>query len=267
MRLVFTDLDGSLLDAHTYSFDAARPALDRLRQTRTPLVLVTSKTRAELEVWRSRLANTHPFIVENGGAVFLPTRYFPFRIDGAVERGAYEALELGAPYERLTGALREASRAAACPVAAFHVLEPEEVARRCGLPLEQARLAKAREYDEAFEILDEACAPRLLAALVDAGYRWTRGGRFYHVIGASDKALAVSLLRDLYKRAHPETRTLGLGDAPNDAGFLNVVDDPVIIRSPNAAALQQLVPNGRLTRLEGPAGWNDAVLGWLEPRP
>lgn len=47
--VVFSDLDGALLDHETYEFDAARPALDRLRRDGVPLVLCTSKTRAEVE--------------------------------------------------------------------------------------------------------------------------------------------------------------------------------------------------------------------------
>jgi mannosyl-3-phosphoglycerate phosphatase len=140
-------------------------------------------------------------------------------------------------------------------------MDAEQVARKCGLPIEQARLAKAREYDEAFEILDPASGPELLADLERQGLRWTRGGRFHHVLGASDKARAVGLARGLYARARGPVVTVGLGDAPNDAAFLNAVDDPILIRSPLAGRLRELVPRGRLTTLEGPAGWNEAVLG------
>jgi mannosyl-3-phosphoglycerate phosphatase len=40
MMLVFKDLDGTLLDRETYSFQAAKPALERLRQLDVPLVFV-----------------------------------------------------------------------------------------------------------------------------------------------------------------------------------------------------------------------------------
>lgn len=36
MYLVFTDLDGTLLDHDTYSWEAARPALDRLKRQQVP---------------------------------------------------------------------------------------------------------------------------------------------------------------------------------------------------------------------------------------
>jgi len=45
----FSDLDGTLLDARTYSFDAALPALGILRARRVPLVVCSSKTRTEIE--------------------------------------------------------------------------------------------------------------------------------------------------------------------------------------------------------------------------
>src|SRR5215469_2449579 len=62
MDLVFTDLDGSLLDAQTYSWHAARPAIECLDKRGTPWILVTSKTRAEVEFWREKLGHRHPFI-------------------------------------------------------------------------------------------------------------------------------------------------------------------------------------------------------------
>ena len=79
MTIVFTDLDGTLLDDANYSWEAARPALEELKRRGIPCVLVTSKTRAEVEFWRNRLGNTDPFVVENGAAVFIPKDIFPFK--------------------------------------------------------------------------------------------------------------------------------------------------------------------------------------------
>jgi mannosyl-3-phosphoglycerate phosphatase len=50
---------------------AARSALTRLNRRKVPWVIVTSKTRAEVEVLQKRLGNEHPFFVENGGAAFV----------------------------------------------------------------------------------------------------------------------------------------------------------------------------------------------------
>jgi len=264
MWLIFTDLDGALLDHDTYSCDAALPALERLRRGSIPLVFTTSKTRAEVEQWRRRLDNHHPFIVENGGAIFVPKGYFPFVPPGSVVRDEYDVIEFGDRYESLVQALEAAARQAQCRVLGFHAMTTEQVAECCDMPLEQAALAKQREYDEAFQILDEQKSEALLRALEERGKRWTRGGRFYHVMGNSDKAAAVASLRALYEKARGQVATVGLGDGLNDAPFLNAVDIPVLIRSRFAVELQAAVPRGKLTEHPGPEGWNRALLEVIE---
>jgi len=263
MRIVFTDLDGTLLDGDTYSFEAARPALARLRELGIPLVFASSKTRAEVQMWRERLENTHPFIVENGGAVFVPRGYLPFHLPGAGERDGYEVIEFGDRYEDLVQALRAAAAESGAGVVGFHQLSAEEISARCGLPLEQARLARQREYDEPFEILDPSCTDCLIGAIRKRGKRCTRGGRFYHITGNNDKAAAVRLLAALYRGIHGQILTVGLGDGWNDLGLLEAVDMPVLISSPQAAEIHSALPRARLSTRAGAAGWNAALLEWL----
>ena len=266
MLVVYSDLDGTLLDHETYSFDAARQALDRLQAHAVPLIFCTSKTRAETEIWRARLDNTHPFIVENGGALFIPQGYFPMNLQAPARRDGYEVFEFGDPYVELVGALRAAAEESSCQVRGFHDMTVEEVGESCGIPTDQARKAREREYDEPFEITAGE-SDRLLAAIERRGKRWTRGGRFYHVLGANDKGLCVGLLSRLYRQTFREVSTAGLGDSPNDAAFLRVVDIPVIIRSEASTGLQSMIPGARVTDLPGPQGWNRAVLDILRSPP
>ena len=74
--LVFTDLDGTLLDHHSYSWAPASQALSRIAKRDIPLILSSSKTRGEILKLRRQLHNRHPFIVENGSAVYVPAGYF-----------------------------------------------------------------------------------------------------------------------------------------------------------------------------------------------
>ena len=264
--IVFTDLDGTLLEHDDYSFEAARPALERMAHDGVPLVLCTSKTRAEIEALRATLANEHPFISENGGAAFIPRGYFPFDVAGAETRGAYLALVQGAPYADVVAALHRASLSSGVPVRGFAQMSDAEVAEATGLPLHEAHLARQRDFDEPFEILGAAGSERLLEAIEREGMRWTAGGRFHHILGDGDKGSAVRALSALYRRrwGHDAVTTVGLGDAPNDASFLAVVDIPIVVASPRADSLRALVPRARLTTRPGPAGWNEAVLSVLE---
>jgi len=225
MKIVFTDLDGTLLDRVTYDHGPALSALEELRRQGVPVVFVTSKTRAETEYWRARLDNFCPFVVENGGAAYVPAGSIP---------GAPVRIEFGERREGLIAVLREASAQSGCPVRGFHSMSAAEIAEQCELPLELAELAGRREYDEPFEILDAGRERALLAAIESLGKRWTRGGRFYHITGANDKGVAVRALIGYYRKVHPDVRFFGFGDSPNDAPFLDAVDDAVFVRSPNA---------------------------------
>jgi mannosyl-3-phosphoglycerate phosphatase len=70
--LIFTDLDATLVDHDTYDFEAARTTLEMLRNKTVPVIICSSKTHAEIEVYRKRMDLRGPFIVENGGAIFVP---------------------------------------------------------------------------------------------------------------------------------------------------------------------------------------------------
>jgi mannosyl-3-phosphoglycerate phosphatase len=264
MLAVITDLDATLLDHETYDYAPAEDALRRLDELRIPLVLNSSKTRAEMELWRWRLRNNHPFIAENGGAIFSPVGYFPFEPENGVARDGYIVIDLGAPYERLVEALNAAARESGCGIRGFHMLSAEGVAELCDMPLDQARLAKAREYDEAFQVLTPGREDRLIAAIERRGLHWTRGGRFHHILGDSDKARAVRLLRGFYERQYGQVKLVGLGDGLNDAAFLRETDYPVLMPSPNLEQLRQAVPGASVAPAPGPAGWSESVLRLLE---
>ena len=75
--IIFTDLDGSLLNHEDYSFREALPALARIRRSAIPLIFVTSKTRGEVEILQQEMCIREPFIVENGGGIIFFAGPFP----------------------------------------------------------------------------------------------------------------------------------------------------------------------------------------------
>lgn len=263
MIVVFTDLDGSLLDSETYSWEAARSALDMLAENQVPWVMVSSKTRGEMEALRNDMGHRHTFIVENGGAAFIPKGYFGFPVDGAVTRDGYEVLEFGTRYQDLVAALKAAAASANCPVTGFADMSVDQVCAATGLSPERAVLAKRREYDEPFVVSAKPKIPALLDAIQSAGFRWTHGGLFYHICGNNDKAVAVNALVKLFGRQAGSVTTFGLGDDLNDLPFLKVVDLPVLIRSKRMPSIYFRTIGARYTRSLGPKGWNEAVMQWL----
>ncbi len=266
--VVFTDLDGTLLDHRTYKWEPAQPALRALRLQGAPVVLCTSKTRAEVLPLRQELKLTDPVVTENGGAIYLPRNYFPFALPPALVESGYQVLELGQRYPNLVRALDEAAETSGVRVRGFAHMKDEEVAKICGLKKPDARRARQREYDEPF--LLEKGTPRqkdcFFRWIQQRGLRWRQGGRFLHLMGDNDKGVAVRRLVELYRQLWGDIRVIGLGDSPNDLDFLSIVDVPVLVAQSNGShdtALRSKLRGAKLAPGPGPVGWNQAVLELL----
>lgn len=268
--VIFTDLDGTLLDHTTYRWTAARAALTALRLRAVPLVIVTSKTCAEALPILRGLRRREPFVVENGGAIYFPEDYFPFRVPGAARalRG-WLRVRLGTPRPRLVAALAHAARRAGVRVRSFSEMSAQEVAERTGMTLREARRACKREFDEPFVLVEGAdrARNRLRAEIRSRGLHETRGSRFFHILGNNDKGAAVRKLLSWYRRARgASVRAVGLGDSPNDVPMLRAVDLPILVARPGGRYDRETiaaVPRARRAGGPGPEGWNRAVLRLL----
>ena len=244
--LVFSDLDGTLLDHRDYSWAAALPALRALRQRGAGLVLATSKTAAEVAPLRARIGfEDWPAIVENGA--------------GVLEVGAQAGVEK-AHYETLRACLRDLPEG----FEGFGDMSVERVADVTGLSIDAARLARARHFTEPGLWHGSPDAlERFLTAAQAAGVQARRGGRFLTLSFGGTKA---DRMEDLIRRFGPRV-TLALGDAPNDAEMLERADRGIIVANSAAAPMPPLEgeATGRIrrTRLEGPRGWCEAVTDFL----
>jgi mannosyl-3-phosphoglycerate phosphatase len=268
-QLIYTDLDDTLLDHHTFSWAPAEEALAEIERRRVPLIFVTSKTRTEVELLRRKLGHTHPFITENGGGIFVPEGYFNLRLEGAVRVARYLCIPLARPYAEATAALDELAEETGVSVVGFHHMRLREIAENSGLDLKAAELARDRDFDEPFFFAgasDSAIASFEQAAR-RRGCSLSRGGRFWHLFIGSDKGRAVQHLTALYKKSERlRFRTIALGDSPNDLPMFAAVDRPAVIPGPDGKFAQQIVshfPRVLKASSPGPAGWNELVLKLL----
>ncbi|MBW1781464.1 MAG: HAD-IIB family hydrolase [Deltaproteobacteria bacterium] len=282
--LIFTDLDGTLLDHDTYGWEAAIPALEACRKKRVPVILASSKTRAEMDILRRRLSLSSPFISENGGAIFFPKEACMEPPPGSVSaddpagsgksttgspaggaKGLWE-VSIGVPYTRLVQAFREIRNELKWEMKGFSDMGIDEISCLTGLHKGAARWAAMREYDEPFIIQGEESANLALLhrAAEKRGLRITSGGRFYHLQGKNDKARGMELVTAWYKEHHEEILVIALGDSPNDFGMLERADIPVLIRSGRTFPdLAKRCSRLKITDHTGPEGWNAAVLSIL----
>jgi len=265
--IIFTDLDGTLLDQETYSFEPARPALFLIEQKGIPLVLSSSKTRAEIEFYRKKLENDHPFISENGGAVFVPKYYFSFQFPYDKELDGYFALELGTFHLQIIEALESIKKETGIPIRGFSDLTENELTSLCGLNPKEAAFAKKREYDEPFVIEGgEREIDIVEEKIKEKGMNYVWGGRFHHILGKNDKGKAVEILKKLYENQFFSILTVGIGDSLNDVPMLLAVDEPLLLKKEDDLLPEVLSSTQNLTVIEGrgPQVWNEVVLNVLK---
>jgi mannosyl-3-phosphoglycerate phosphatase family protein len=265
--LIFTDLDGTLLDYRTYSYGKALPALRYIRKRGIPLIICTSKTRAEIEVYQKKLRNRHPFISENGGAIFFLPDYFKNIPPGLREKNGYRVKELGMPYHIVRGKLMEIAGRYNQEIKGFGDMSAHEIQRKYGLPIQEARLAKKREYDEPFYFVtepDERILKDMERAFSKAGLHMVKGGRLFHLMGKNDKGKAARLLKKMYEKEWKQKIvSIGIGDSLNDLPLLVDVDIAVVVKLNTGGCEEGVVKQLKgplLTRGIGPEGWNEAVL-------
>jgi mannosyl-3-phosphoglycerate phosphatase len=260
--IVFTDLDGCLLDRRTYSAEAARPAVEALVEAGIPLVFCSSQTRAEVEHQRHALENDDPFVVENGGAIFIPRGYFPFPHALTRTEGGYAVVEMGVRYEPLVRLFQDLRRTTGLDLRGFSDMTVAELARHSGLSRDAAARAKARDYDEPFwgnlTPIEEGI---LIEEARARGLTVSRGGRYFHLTGGHSKGLAAEILIRLYRTRWRPLPVVALGESANDQSMLLLADHPVVVPRDWGVVDPALRHSGwRIAPAPGPFGWKLEVL-------
>ncbi len=266
--VIFTDLDGTLLDEQ-YRCDPALPLLRRLRELAVPVVLSSSKTRAEVERLRRELDNHDPFIVENGAAVLIPDGALDgpspgpccSRIDGLWQYAP------GRPRGEIIALLERLRREHGFRFRGFHDLDPEQLAALTGLDRGAAALARERQGTEPLQWQDsEEHLERFRELLRREGLVVVSGGRFLHVQDpACDKGRAMRwLLRRYARHRGRPLRAIALGDSENDRQMLEQADVAVVIPDSSGRHLELQRDEGVILAPEpGPAGWARALADLL----
>jgi len=263
--IVFSDLDSCLLDRRTFSAEAARPAVNALADAGIPLIFCTSQTRAEVEHHRRILDNEDPFVVENGGAIFIPRGYFPFPHALTRTEGAYAVVELGVRYERLVRLFQDIRRTTGLDLRGFSDMTAEEIASLTGLDQTAAARAKVRDYDEPFAAsltpIEEGI---LIEEARSRGLTVSRAGRFFHLMGGHSKGLAAEQLIRLYRTRWRPLPVVALGEGANDLSLLLLADHPVVIpRDWGVVDQAYRLGDWHVAPAPGPFGWKLEVLRLL----
>lgn len=264
--VIFTDLDGTLLDLKTYSYLPALEALGRIIASGVRLVFCSSKTRVEQQHLQERIGIRDVMIVENGSAILIPSHCTPVLGQSPART---EVIELGDSAARIRGELDAMRREMRLRFRGFREIPFQELCRLTDLDPEAALRAQTREYSET--IVSEMSASEMKSfceALQSRGLSCIPGSRFHTVVSSKvDKGRAVRLVTELFRNEMGDVCTAGIGDSRNDEPMLAAVDRPFLFLRPDG-------PRGDLqlaclTTVDGsgPVAWNRLVCSLLDEAP
>ena len=209
--IIFSDLDGTLLDYHTYSFDSAIPALNKIKNEQIPLVLVSSKTRREMSYYQEQLGLIgYPFVVENGSAIFTSIGYFQ-GLGNKDLSGEYERYTLGKTYHEIETILKSISDKHRYNIRGFHNTSKSEIAELTALSDKQVEMALTREFSIPL-FFDEKAEIILRSEIAVYGLKILYGGRFMHLLSDVDKGEALKVIMEGFRlrTGHPDLQSIAL---------------------------------------------------------
>lgn len=276
LPLILTDLDGSLLDHHSYDFEPARPLIEQLKQLAVPVIPCTSKTQSEVEHLRDTLGLTDPYVVENGAAIVVTG--FSKCSDSSDESKhesnheltpdtELDVIELSMPRSHWLDLLASLKPEFGEDFQTFADAGDAGVMAMTGLDLAAAHRANTRDYSEPVAWLgDDQTKQDFVARLQQLNAHVLQGGRFLAVGGDCDKGRALKRLQSEYQSRYPDRQvvSLAIGDSANDIAMLEAADEALVIRSPaHAPPVLQRSDGVTVSRKTGPHGWDEGVRDWL----
>lgn len=259
-KLIFTDLDGTLLNHDDYSFAPALHSLQLIKEKHIPLIFTTSKTKAEVLLLQQKIGIIEPFITENGAALFIPKGYQGLSLEHLEEYDGYKVVIFGKRYNEVLSFYNQYKNEFS--MKGFSDMSIDEIVALTHLEHNDAILAKQRGFTEPFILNDCSDISKLEELADEYGLKITRGGRFFHLIAKQqDKGVAVKKAIQLFQELfQEEIESFGFGDSKNDIAMFENVTCPIAIQNHCGKYVSTNINHIKKSSYQGSAGFNEMVL-------
>lgn len=200
-------------------FEEFTAAIDRQG---IPAVWLTSRSRLQFDDARRKHGHAHPFITENGCAVYLPEDYFHLRPESDASRrkkattlrlGRFTCIPIAEPLPAARQDLETLADETEVPVVTLRSLSPHELVRNTGLPQREAELMRQRDFEELFFFVgaSDADIERFLAEGRKRNVQFRQRGVLWSAAVGASVQRCIRELSKLYDRAlHYHAHTVGI---------------------------------------------------------
>jgi predicted mannosyl-3-phosphoglycerate phosphatase (HAD superfamily) len=252
----------------------SHPGLDEFTATLDhqgiPAVWLTSRSRLQFDEARRKHAHTHPFIAEDGCAVFMPEDYFhlrpasdasPTKKATTVRLGRFTCLPVAQALPAAADALQTLSQDTGVPIVTLRSLSPRELVQNTGLPQKEAELVRQRDFDDIFFFAGAANTEieSFLAAGRNRGLQFRRQGVLWSTAIGPSVQRCIRELAKLYDRAlRCHAHTLGIATPSLAAGLFPFCERTILLTdrmSDEAFGDQPHTPRVRSLPLHAPDVW------------
>ena len=257
------------------------PGLDEFTATLDhegiPAVWITSRSRLQFDEPRRKLGHTHPFIAEDGCAVYLPEDYFHLRPESTASKeqrastlrlGRFTCIPIAQVLPAAAEALETLSEDTAVPVVTLRSLSPRELVQNSGLPQREAELSRQRDFDEVFFFagVSDDDVDRFLAEGRNRQLQLRQHGVLWSIAIGASLQRCIRELSKLYDRAlrchaHP----VGIATTDQAPALFPSCERTILLTGgghPDSSSIQPATPRAQQLMLHSPDVW-ERVLGAL----
>ena len=260
--LVFTDIDGTLINNDTFFEGKNIEIAETLHQHNHILIYNSSKTFDEIVNMQKKFNTSFPFICETGGGIYYKNLFTQASDE---LREGYSIMYESKKIEMFKKIIKEeVQKNFKNDLDMFDDLCLDEKSRLSGLKGNDLHLASKRDFSVLINWKsDEGRYSKFKSVLHGHGLKLIKGGRFSHICASHDKGQAVKFFLNQIKSSgmYNKIITIGIGDSTNDLEMLSNVDYACVVKSENNNDLMKKIDISKvlLSTNHAPEGWAECI--------
>ena len=250
--IIFTDLDGSILDRDTFKFDQIKEYIKKLIISGIHIIPNSSKTEIEIMEFNRELGENLPYISENGSVINglnLLNSNFPTKI--ILSREKEELLEIfkNKVPENLQSKCRFIQN-----------LSKKDQINIFGLNEIKLKNALDRKYTEPFLFDGSKNEKKNLSKILkENSLTIQEGGRVINLCDNVNKVKSMNKILKIYKKIQSNIKVIAVGDNYNDLDMLKNSDLPCLVFNDQFKEDQINIDNLIISNKPSPEGWADVI--------